>query len=93
VPRECFVRITTTGRPTDVAARARTGKARNWYKPLYVDFENAMSVSVLQRSIRLPGHEIIIEEAMPSSDDALFGRPDHRLVEELVVELVKRDDQ
>jgi hypothetical protein len=74
--------------PDDRMARDGRGPFdRDAYKPVYVDFDDIFSLSLLDRTARAAGDRLVMKEMLPHRDQLWLRQGGHSYVTEFVIEM------
>jgi hypothetical protein len=60
---------------------------RDLYKPLYVDFDDLFSLSLLDHTVAKAGERMVVKEMLPAAEQLWLRQEDASYVTELVLEL------
>ncbi|MEO8970178.1 MAG: lantibiotic dehydratase [Ktedonobacteraceae bacterium] len=87
VPSKVFVAPDTSAIAPSQGGQATAGPDIKSYKPLYVDFDNYFSVSLLEATLRATTNRLVMTEMLPDRDQLWFEHDEHSYVSEFVFEM------
>jgi hypothetical protein len=85
IPSKVFVAPDTAASTPSLGEQA--GRDIKSYKPLYVDFDNYFSVSLLEATLRATTNPLVMTEMLPDRDQLWFEHDGHSYVSEFVFEM------